>query len=158
MPNYINDKYKNCVGMLFGCFDLFHVGHIKYMENARKELFKRSTNYWCKKCDDKKDNVLLVVGVADNKHYYKLKGRKPIISRIQRLRIIQSCEYADRSFTYGTQFSKKQAVDELKPDIVFVSEKAKNKDEYEELGLPIVELPYNNKISSTIIKQRIKNE
>lgn len=61
-----------------GCFDLIHVGHIKYLEKA-KAL-----------------GDILIVGINSDSSMKKIKGTKrPIVEQGDRARIIAALEYVD---------------------------------------------------------------
>jgi glycerol-3-phosphate cytidylyltransferase len=61
-----------------GVFDLFHIGHLNIIKNA-KSL-----------CD------YLVVGVTTDERAQKIKGNLPIIPFEERFKIIESLKYVDR--------------------------------------------------------------
>ena len=61
-------KYK--VGYTTGVFDLFHIGHLNIIENAKKM------------CD------YLIVGVTTDEEVFRLKNKKPIIPFEERIAII----------------------------------------------------------------------
>ncbi len=81
-----------------GCFDLLHVGHIRYLREA-KSL-----------------GDVLIIGVNSDSSVRKLKGKKrPIISEKERTEILSSLEFVDYLLIYddetATRFLK-----ELRPD------------------------------------------
>ena len=63
-----------------GAFDLFHIGHVNLLRNAKKN------------CDR------LIVGISSTNRVLKYKGKKPIISDADRIEIIRSCKYVDDVF------------------------------------------------------------
>lgn len=76
----IEDRRKKgaTVVLANGCFDLFHVGHVRYLEGA-KSL-----------------GDLLVVGVNCDEQVRRLKGEKrPIIPEKERAEIIASVRFVD---------------------------------------------------------------
>jgi len=82
-----------------GCFDVLHVGHVRYLAGAR-EL-----------------GDVLVVGVNSDAQVERLKGpRRPIMSSMERAEIVDALE----SVTYVTVFDE-PTVEELllalKPDV-----------------------------------------
>ena len=82
-----------------GCFDLLHVGHVKYLQEAKKL------------------GNILIVGINSDNSVKKLKGEgKPIQNEGDRSEIISSLESVD----YVTIFSELTAENyllRLKPDI-----------------------------------------
>lgn len=64
------------VGLCHGCFDVFHIGHLRYLKEA-KSL-----------CD------ILIVSVTADKYVNKGNNR-PIFNEIHRMEIIESLEIVD---------------------------------------------------------------
>jgi cytidyltransferase-like protein len=62
-----------------GCFDLFHSGHIAFLQEAAKfgDLY---------------------VAIGSDQTVYDLKGRAPINSEKERLYMIQSVSYVKKAF------------------------------------------------------------
>ena len=58
-------------GLAIGVFDLFHVGHLRYLQYAARQ------------CRD------LVVAVTPDRIASEVKGRRPIIPEAQRLELVQ---------------------------------------------------------------------
>jgi glycerol-3-phosphate cytidylyltransferase len=58
-------------GLAIGVFDLFHVGHLRYLQYARKQ---------CRE---------LIVAVTPDRMAIEMKGREPVIAQGQRLEIVQ---------------------------------------------------------------------
>ena len=73
-----------------GCFDILHVGHIRYIKSA-KAL-----------------GDILVIAINSDKSLEKIKKRKPIISEDERLEILSAIKYID----YLTLFDEER-VDKL---------------------------------------------
>lgn len=66
-----------------GCFDLLHVGHVRYLEAARRE------------------GDLLVVAVNDDAGVRRLKGPgRPILPEEDRLRIVRALVPVDLAFLF----------------------------------------------------------
>lgn len=68
---------SNVIGYAVGAFDLFHVGHLNLLRQARS------------RCD------FLIVGVATDELLVERKGRVPIIPFSERLEIVQNIGYVD---------------------------------------------------------------
>jgi len=97
----IASERKNNVRVVLanGCFDVLHVGHIRYLAGAR-EL-----------------GDVLVVGVNSDAQVERLKGQgRPIMSAVERAELVDALE----SVTYVTVFDE-PTVEELllalKPDV-----------------------------------------
>jgi rfaE bifunctional protein nucleotidyltransferase chain/domain len=82
-----------------GCFDVLHVGHVRYLEGARKL------------------GDVLVVGINSDEQVERLKGPgRPVLPACQRAELVASLE----SVTYVTIFDEptvEQLLLTLKPDI-----------------------------------------
>lgn len=72
----MSDKTKRVVGFTLGCFDLFHIGHINLLRNARAL------------CDT------LIVGVCSDEYMLNNK-REPIYALNDRMEILKACKYCD---------------------------------------------------------------
>ena len=131
------------IGYTTGVFDLFHIGHLNLLKNA-KGL-----------CDK------LVVGVSvDDLVWYKEK--KPMIPFEDRIEIVRSCKYVDAAVPQY-DMDKLKACKELGATILFVgddwyeSEKWKKyEEEFAKEGIKIVYFPYTKGISSTKITEALR--
>ena len=137
-------KYK--IGYTTGVFDLFHVGHLNIIEQA-KEL-----------CDE------LIVGVTTDELCYERKGKRPIICEEDRVRIISSLRYVDR-VVLQRDMDKLSAVKELGCDAVFVGSDWRGTPEWDkyqrelaEVGCEVVYFEHTDGISSTILRERMNME
>jgi len=131
-----NTKLK--IGLTWGCFDIFHIGHLNLLQNAKK------------KCD------ILIVCISTDDYSLLVKGKKPIIPWVDRAKIvsaIRGVNVVDRQDSY---FNKKEAILKYKPDILIVGNDW-DKDTYsgEGLGVKVVYLPYTKHISSTKIRNQL---
>jgi rfaE bifunctional protein nucleotidyltransferase chain/domain len=88
-----------CVVLANGCFDVLHVGHVRYLE-AAKAL-----------------GDLLVVGINSDEQTQRLKGEgRPLISQTQRAEIISAIQAVD-FVTIFEEPTVEQLLLALKPDI-----------------------------------------
>jgi len=97
----INSLKKNgkTIGLVHGVFDVIHVGHIKYFEEAKKKV------------------DILIASVTEDKLVNKAPG-KPIFTTEQRIEVLKNI----KSLDYVIKSSKSSSVDiinEIKPDIYF---------------------------------------
>ena len=70
---------KNIIGYTAGVFDLFHIGHLKILQNAKSIFIKRK----------------LIVGVSTDELVYKYKKKKPVIPFSERIEVVRSIKYVD---------------------------------------------------------------
>ena len=137
-------KYK--VGYTTGVYDLFHVGHLNILENAKAQ------------CE------YLIVGVSTDELVKEYKNRTPIISYEQRARIVSSIKCVDKVVPQ-TSMDKKSAWDDLHFDVLFHGDDWKNSDMYNEqiknlneVGVDVVFLKHTDGISTTDIKNKIRGQ
>ena len=133
------------IGYTSGVFDLFHVGHVRILKNARAM------------CDR------LVVGVSTDELVWEYKQKKTVIPFNERLEVVASNQYVDVAIAQTTR-DKMDAWQRLKFDIMFVgddwyqSEKWQSLDEeFKAVGVNIVYFPYSNTTSSTKINEVLED-
>jgi glycerol-3-phosphate cytidylyltransferase len=130
------------IGYTSGVFDLFHIGHLNLLKNAKGM------------CDK------LIVGVTtDDLSLYK--GKKPLIPFGDRIEIIRAIKYVDAVVPQETM-EKAAMCKKLKASILFVGDDwyktAKWNDieqELIEMGINVVYFPYTKGISSTIMSNTL---
>jgi D-beta-D-heptose 7-phosphate kinase/D-beta-D-heptose 1-phosphate adenosyltransferase len=125
-----------------GCFDLLHLGHIHYLQQARA-LGER-----------------LVVGLNDDASVRRLKGAKrPLIPQDERARMLAALAYVD----YVTVFSEPtplELITLLRPDVLvkggdYTPETVVGRNEVEAYGGKVCIVPYVDGASTTAIIERI---
>ena len=128
------------IGYTSGVFDLFHVGHLRILRNARGM------------CDK------LIVGVTTDE-LVAYKKKRAVIPFDERLEIVRSIEYVD-SVVAQEDMDKFAMWEKLKFDVMFVGDdwqKTEKWDDYEkqfsEVGVRIVYFPYSKGTSSTLINE-----
>jgi glycerol-3-phosphate cytidylyltransferase len=131
------------IGYTSGVFDLFHIGHLNLLKNAKGM------------CDK------LIVGVTTDE-LVAYKGKKPIIPFADRIEIVRNIKYVDAAVAQENM-DKLAMCQRLKVDILFVgddwynSEKWNNYEkEFNEANIRIVYFPYTKGISSTQITKVLK--
>lgn len=126
------------IGYTTGVFDLFHIGHVNLLRNA-KSL-----------CDK------LIVGVSSD-DLVSYKNKSPVIPFEERIQVVQSCRYVDLA-VQQLDMNKLDAYNRYKFDLMFVGddwfENPKWKtyeSQFNELSVRIVYFPYTKATSSTLI-------
>jgi glycerol-3-phosphate cytidylyltransferase len=127
------------VGYTSGVFDLFHVGHVNILRNARAL------------CDR------LIVGVTSDE-LVAYKGKKAVISYEDRVEVVRACRYADLVVPQ-TNIDKFQAWEKMKFDRLFVGDDWFGHDSWKEfderlkaVGVQIIYFPYTAGASSTQLR------
>lgn len=132
------------IGYTTGVFDLFHIGHLTLLKNARSL------------CDR------LIVGVTVDE-LVSYKGKRAVIPFPERLEIVRSIEYVDAAIPQY-DMDKFQMWQKLQFDVMFVGDDWYKSDKWEvlgskfaEVGVRIVYFPYSIGTSSTLINQTLKD-
>ena len=86
-----------------GVFDLLHLGHVKFLEEAKKA--------------GGKDAELIIIIARDNT-VEKNKGRKPIISENQRRALVESLKVVDEAVLGFENFDIGNVIKRVKPDVI----------------------------------------
>ena len=136
-------KYK--VGYTQGVYDMFHIGHLNVLKNAKAQ------------CD------YLIVGVSTDELVQKEKNKTPVIPYSERVQIVSELKCVDEVVPQCNK-NKKEAWEKYKFDKMFVGSDWKGtpqwekfEKEFEPLGVQIVYLPHTDGISSTKLTNYIKN-
>jgi len=132
------------IGYTTGVFDLFHVGHVNVLRNAKSM------------CDR------LIVGVTVDE-LVSYKNKKAVIPFEERIEIVRSSKYVDLAVPQNTM-DKMDALHRYKFNIMFVgddwykSEKWMELDsEFHNADVRIIYFPYTKTTSSTLINATLKS-
>ena len=98
-----NKPRKKKVVLASGIFDLLHLGHVKFLEDAKKAGGK---------------NAKLVVIIARDSTVEKTKGRKPIMPEDQRLALVKSLKVVDKAVLGYESLEIGEVIDDFKPDVI----------------------------------------
>ena len=131
------------VGYTTGVYDMFHVGHLNILRNARSQ------------CDH------LIVGVTTDTMSESRKGKRPVVPETERLQIVESVRWVDQVVAQ-TSSDKLQAWRDLQFDVMFVGDDWKGtpiwdalEAEFAALGVEIVYFPYTTHTSSTMLRRAL---
>ena len=138
------DKNKNnkkkIVGYTAGVFDLFHIGHVNILRNAKSM------------CD------YLIVGVSTDE-LVAYKHKKAIIPYEQRVEVVSACKYVD-TVVAQEDMDKLKMWKKLKFNIMFVGDDWFKTEKWNEIekklkkeGVETVYFPYTKNVSSTLINE-----
>ena len=132
------------IGYTTGVYDLFHIGHLNLLKNA-KGL-----------CDK------LIVGVTIDE-LVSYKNKKAVIPFEERIEIVRNIKYVDAAIPQ-TDIDKFETWQKIHFDILFVGDdwyKSERWQEFEEkfksVGVRVVYFPYTKGTSSTLINQTLIN-
>lgn len=125
-----------------GCFDLLHVGHLRYLEKA-KAL-----------------GDILVVGVNEDSSVQRLKGsERPILPLVERMEILSGLECVDYIISFYED-TPLELISFLKPHVLvkggdWTKDTTVGKEVVEGLGGEVVILPFVEGNSTTNIIETI---
>lgn len=130
------------IGYTTGVFDLFHIGHLNMLKNAKGM------------CDK------LIVGVTTDE-LVAYKNKKSVIPFKERLEIVRSIKYVDVAIPQENM-DKLESWKKLKFDIMFVGDDWYNSDtwnkmdeQFREVKVRIIYFPYHKGTSSTLINETL---
>jgi len=131
------------VGYTSGVFDLFHVGHLNLLRNARSL------------CDR------LIVGVSTDE-LVSYKHKQPVIPFYERVEIVRACRYVD-AVVSQSDLDKVKALERLQFDVLFVGDDWYGDASWEvyerelrRANVKVVYFPYTTGTSSTLINATLK--
>jgi len=94
---------KKKVVLASGTFDLLHLGHVKYLEEAKRSGGR---------------NAELIVIVARDSTVEERRGTKPIIPENQRRALVGSLKVVDEAILGYEDFDIGKVIEKIKPDII----------------------------------------
>ena len=131
------------IGYTAGVYDLFHIGHLNLLKNAKAM------------CDK------LVVGVTTD-DLVSYKGKKAMIPFEDRIEIVRSIKYVD-AVVPQSDMDKLTMCKKLGAQILFVGDDwygtekwKKYEEEFKQAGIQIVNFPYTKGVSSTLITKTLE--
>ncbi len=96
-------RNKQRIVLASGVFDLLHLGHVRFLEEAKKSGGK---------------NAKLLVVIARDSTVQKMKGRKPVMPENQRLALVKSLRPVDEAVLGLEDFDIGDIIERIKPDII----------------------------------------
>ena len=131
------------IGYTTGVFDLFHIGHLNLLKNAKGM------------CDK------LIVGVTTDE-LVSYKNKKAVIPFEERLEIVRSIKYVDAAIPQENM-NKFEMWQKLKFDVMFVGDDWFNtpkwqefEKQFNEVGVRIIYFPYTKGTSSTLLNETLE--
>ena len=94
---------KKTVVLASGVFDLLHLGHVKFLQDAKAAGGK---------------NAQLIVIIARDSTVERTKGRKPIMSEDQRCALVEALKVVDKAVLGAENFDIGEVIGKVKPDII----------------------------------------
>ncbi len=138
-----NKASHGVVGYIPGVYDMFHVGHLNILRNARAN------------CD------YLIAGVVTDERAEAVKGRRPVIPLDERLEIVNCVGLVDE-VVVDDSVDKAQILQKVRFDVIFKGDDWKDTPKGDQLeasmaaaGVKVHYFPYTKTTSSTALRQRI---
>ena len=130
---------KKIIGYTAGVFDLFHIGHLKILQNAKSI------------CDK------LIVGVSTDELVYEYKKKYPVIPFSERIEIVRSIKYVDAVIAQE-ELNKIDIWKKVKFDLMVVGDDWYNSKKWKKIdddlikkNIKVIYFPYTKNTSSTKI-------
>ena len=134
---------KRVIGYTTGVFDMFHIGHLNILKNAKE------------RCD------YLIVGVSTDELVLREKKKTPVIPFNERVEIIKAIKYVDQVVPQENK-DKYAAWEKYGFDKMFVGSDWKGtpawekyEEQFSEIAVEIIYLPHTDGTSSTILRKKI---
>jgi FAD synthetase len=124
---------KQKIVLASGVFDLLHLGHVKFLEAAKKAGGKYSK---------------LIVIVARDRTIEKIKGRKPIIPENQRCALINSLKVVDEAILGYETLDIEEVIKKIKPELIVLGHDQKV------MKKSVQDYVENNNVNIKVIKIR----
>lgn len=131
---------KEKIGYTTGIFDLFHIGHLNVLKNAKAA------------CDR------LIVGVTTDELALEIKGMRPVIPFEERIEIVKNIACVDEAVP-ETIDDKLEAWKIYRFHVIFKGDDWKGTEkwnnleiEFGKVGVEVIYLPYTQHTSSTLIR------
>lgn len=122
----------------FGTFDVFHIGHINIIERAASM------------------GDYLIVGVSSDALNHSKKGRSPIYSEDDRLKIISSLKFVNEVFLEESLELKIDYIRKYDADLLVMGDDWKGRFDWVNSECEVVYLPRTPSISTTEIIEVVK--
>lgn len=133
---------KPKIGYTQGVFDMFHVGHLNLLNNARAQ------------CDQ------LIVGVNSDALVESYKNKIPVVRQEYRKLIVENIKAVEKAYIVDT-LEKVKILEKIPFDVIFVGDDWKGNPRWSEtcrklnaLGVEVVFLPYTQNVSSTLLRTK----
>ncbi len=118
----LKEKIASCkqlglkIVLTSGSFDLFHIGHSRYLERAKEK------------------GDVLVVGVDSDEKVKKKKGpHRPVVSQQERMEILCHCRHVDMVFLKEFKNPKWHLIKAVQPDILIATKRVYKEEDLVDL-------------------------
>jgi glycerol-3-phosphate cytidylyltransferase len=134
------------VGYAPGVYDLFHIGHLNVLRNAKLH------------CDH------LIAGVVTDEMAQRNKGNLPVVPLAERLEIVQHIKFVDEAVAEDVPH-KLEMWERLRFNVIIKGDDWKGTDrgdklesDFAEVGVTVAYVPYTARTSSTMLRKVLERE
>ena len=134
------------VGYAPGIYDLFHIGHLNLLRNARKA------------CEH------LIAGVVTDDLAVRAKGIVPVVPFDERLAIVEAIRFVDEAVAEDLPH-KLEMWERLRFDVIIKGDDWRGTDRGDKLeadfaavGVVVAYLPYTEQTSSTMLRRALQRQ
>jgi glycerol-3-phosphate cytidylyltransferase len=134
------------IGYAPGVYDLFHIGHLNLLRNARAF------------CDH------LIAGVVTDEMSRRAKGDLPVVPFDERLEIVGSIRFVDEAVAEDVPH-KLEMWERLRFDVIIKGDDWEGTDrgdklesDFASVGVEVAYVPYTTRTSSTLLRQALQRE
>jgi glycerol-3-phosphate cytidylyltransferase len=133
------------VGITFSAFDLLHAGHIKMLEDAKRQ------------CD------FLICGLQTDPTIDRPEKNKPVQTVVERYIQLKGCKFVDEIVPYATEQDLEDVLRAFKIDVRIVGEEYQDKNftgsaYCEEKGILLYFNKRDHRFSSSALRREIANK
>ncbi len=130
------------IGITFSAFDLLHAGHVKMLEEAKKQ------------CD------YLICGLQTDPTIDRPEKNKPVQTVVERYIQLKACKYVDEIVPYATEQDLEDILRAFKIDVRIVGDEYQDKNFTgrtfcEENGLQLYFNKRNHRFSSSELRKEV---
>jgi len=129
----VKQSSQKKVVLASGVFDLLHLGHVKFLEEAKKAGGR---------------GAQLIVVVARDSTVEKTKGRKPIMPEDQRCSLVESLKVVDRAVLGYENLDIGEVIKNVKPDVIALGY------DQEDIMKQVLDYVNKNKINVEVVRIR----
>jgi glycerol-3-phosphate cytidylyltransferase len=134
-----------------GTFDLFHAGHVQFLEKCRNLAGETGQ---------------VIVSLNPDTFIQKFKNKPPVIPFMERYEILRACVYVDRVIANISGEDSRPTIEAINPELIVIGDDWLEKDYHKQMGfteewleekkIELIYVPYTKNVSTTIIKDRVK--
>jgi glycerol-3-phosphate cytidylyltransferase len=133
------------IGITFSAFDLLHAGHIKMLEDAKRQ------------CD------YLICGIQTDPTLDRPEKNKPVQSVVERYIQLKGCKYVDEIVPYATEQDLEDILRSFKIDVRIIGDEYANKlftgrDYCEEKSIQLYFNKREHRFSSSGLRKEVQEK